>query len=193
MTSSTSSTPWKIESQTIDPNTAYGFILAKIPRVEIWGNSLRLYVSAGHDTLVGFLEQHPIDEVTLQSRRVSEFHIIPPNGRNYIMEAYGYTLQFIIWLAWAVLVVVAPYVLYIAAAELYDAIRKGAASWSHIKAAFFMAAEFVLYKVTRAKNAGRHAKKVKMDDVNLVVFWHELKIEWQARPYSLARSNHIHA
>lgn len=108
------------------------------------------------------------------------------------MEAYGYVLQFFIWVAWAVFITILAGATYVGTIELYDAIRRGRMSLSHIKAAFFMAADYAIYKVTRAKNAGRHAVKVKKDDVNIVVFWHEVKAEFEASPYSLSRVNNVH-
>jgi hypothetical protein len=109
------------------------------------------------------------------------------------MEAYGYAMQALIWMAWVVLAVVAPGILYMAVCEVYDAFRQKRVTLSNIKAAFFMTADYVLYKVTRAKNAGRHARKVKKDDVNIVIFWREIRSEFETRPYSLMRVNSIHA
>lgn len=108
------------------------------------------------------------------------------------MEAYGYVLQFVIKVGWVGLFAVVAWAIYFVIAEAFNAVKQGWITRSHIKAAFFMAADYVMYKVTRAKNAGRHAVKVKKDDVNIVVFWHELKTEFEALPYSLSRANNVH-
>jgi len=96
---------------------------------------------------------------------------------------------------WALIVILAVafiYALGICSVMAYDQIKESRVRWSHIKAAFFMAAEFIIYKVTRAKNAGRHAVKIKKDDISIATFWTEVKAEFEALPYSLSRVNNVH-
>jgi len=115
------------------------------------------------------------------------------NGRLSGMQVYEYFLQGLIWIGWLGLAVVIGVVLYYGGTTLYDAIKARRVSVSHIKAAFFMAAVYLNDKVARAENAGRHAAQVRKIDATLVDYWHELKEEFEGRPYSLSRVNSVHA
>lgn len=101
------------------------------------------------------------------------------------MEAYGYVLQALIWMAWIVLGLVTAYGTWVGAVELYDAIRQNRLTWSHISAALITVAGYAVSLFVH-QAPGRHAD-------GHVVFWHEVKVEFETGPYSLIRSdNNVH-
>lgn len=73
----------------------------------------------------------------------------------------------------------------------YDQIKESGLRLSHISAAGMLVAGYVISKFSQKKPAhGRHAA-APADGV--VSYWDNWIVEWEARPYSLMRSNSVFA
>lgn len=102
------------------------------------------------------------------------------------MEAYEYVIKLFVAIAIFGLALLISKGLYVGSVELYDAIRQGRMTWSHIQAAGLLVAGYVVSMFQKQK-PGRHAQ-------GHVVFWREVRNEFENAPYSLMRAdNNVHA
>lgn len=100
-----------------------------------------------------------------------------------VLPVIGYTVGTMFALA-------ALYMAAIGAALAYDQIKESGLRLSHISAAGMLVAGYVISKFSQKKyTKGRHAAPVD----GVVSYWDNWINEWEARPFSLMRSNSVFA